>query len=70
MVGSTHKYCNALAVHIICQGSNSTDVLDVNRHTVFTVQELTDDLDTVENLRNKPKLLMLQKCRGMKDEQQ
>ena len=70
MVGASHKYCNALAVHIICQGSNSTDVLDVDRHKAFTLQELTDDLDPVENLRNKPKLLMLQKCRGKKDEQQ
>ena len=62
------QYWNALAVHIIFQGSNSTDVLDVNKHKAFTVQELADDLDKVQNLKNKPKILMVQKCRGEKDE--
>ena len=63
----THQYCNALAIHIICHGSNSTDVLDVNKQRAFTVQEFADDLDTVDNLKNKPKVLIVQKCRGEKD---
>ena len=68
MAEETHQYCNTLAVHIICHGSNSTDVLDVNKHKAFTVQELADDLDRVYTLKNKPKLLIVQKCRGKKDE--
>ena len=64
MAEETHQYCNALAVHIICHGSNSTDVLDVNKHKAFTLQNFADDLDKVENLENKSKLLMVQKCRG------
>ena len=60
----THQYCNALAVHIICHGWNSTDVLDVKKHKSFTMQELADDLDKVENLKNKPKHIFIQKCRG------
>ena len=66
MKEETHQNCNVLAIHIICHGFNSTDVLDVNKHKAFTVQELADDLDRVENLKNKPKILMLQKCRGEK----
>ena len=68
MAEETHADCNALAVHVICSGPNSTDVLDVNRHKAFTMQELADDLDTVENLKNKPKILMIQKCRGKDDQ--
>ena len=60
----THQYSNALAVHFICEGDNSADVLDVNKNKAFTLQEFTDDLDKVENLKNKPKLIMLQKCSG------
>ena len=66
MAEETHQYCNALAVHIICHGSNNTDVLDVNKQKAFTVQEFTDDVDRVKNLKNKPKLIMIQKCRGNK----
>ena len=66
MAEETHEYCNTLAVHIICHGSNSTDVLDVNKQKAFIVQELIDDQDIVENLKNKPKLLMVHKCRGEK----
>ena len=66
MEEETHQNCNVLAVHIICSGSNSTDVLDVDKNKAFMVRELADDLDRVENLKNKPKILMLQKCRGEK----
>ena len=63
----TNQNCNVLAVHIICHGSNSTDVLDVDKEKAFTMLELADDLERVDNLKNKPKILMLQKCRGEKD---
>ena len=67
MEEDSHQNCNVLAVHIICSGSNCTDVLHVYKDKAFTMQELADDLDRVGNLKNKPKLLMLLTCRGKKD---
>ena len=64
MAEDTHKESNCFALTIICHGNDKGHLLDKNKalawHTELFVRELSD----VDILVGKPKIMVIQSCRG------
>ena len=59
-----HSDSNCFVLTMICHGNEKGHLLDVNRARGWVVEDLVRDLSIVDTLRGKPKLLVLQACRG------
>ena len=49
---------------IICHGNNRGQLKDVDKRKAWDIEELIGDLSKVETLVGKPKIMILQCCRG------
>ena len=49
---------------IICHGNNRGQLKDVDKRKAWDIEELMGDLSKVETLVGKPKIMILQCCRG------
>ena len=59
-----HKSSNCFVMVIICHGNNKGQLKDVNKRKAWDIEELIADLSKVETLVGKPKIMILQCCRG------
>ena len=59
-----HKNSNSFVMVIICHGNNRGQLKDVNKRKAWDIEELIGDLSKVETLVGKPKIMILQCCRG------
>ena len=50
----------------ICHGDKQGHLLDKNKIKAWDVEEFVGDLNAVETLTCKPKIIMIQDCRGSK----
>ncbi len=65
---ATHDNCNSLLVTLICHGDHQGHLYDCNGVQCWLIEDFVRDLNVVKNLRGKPKILVLQCCRGSKCE--
>ena len=66
MDNKTHEDSNTLLLTIICHGNKHGHLLDKNRSKAWDTEEFVGDLSEVETLLGKPKILVIQACRGCK----
>ena len=62
----THIDCNSFLLTIICHGNDKGHLLDMNKKRAWITEDIVGDLSEVETLQEKPKLLVVQACRGSK----
>ena len=56
---SAHAYCNVLCVSVIARAEHDGWILDVNGRRAWNLRGFVQELDSVEELRGRPKLLLL-----------
>ena len=61
-----HKESNCLVVTILCHGNEHGNLLDKNKAVAWKVELFVQDLSLVTTLVGKPKILVIQSCRGSK----
>ena len=66
MTEDTHKDSNCFALTVICHGNDKGHLLDRNKKRAWITEDIVGDLSEVDNLRGKPKLFVVQACRGSK----
>ena len=66
MDNKTHEDSNTFLLTIICHGNKHGHLLDKNRSKAWDTEEFVGDLSEVETLLGKPKILVVQACRGCK----
>ena len=66
MTEDTHKDSNCFALTVICHGNDRGHLLDRNKKRAWITEDIVGDLSEVDNLRGKPKLFVVQACRGRK----
>ena len=59
-----HVYSNCFALTIICHGNDKGHLLDKNKHLAWVTELFVADLSDVETLVGKPKIIVIQVCRG------
>ncbi len=62
----THSDSNMFALLAICHGDAKDDLMDKNGQPTWNTNKLASQLSSVESLSGKPKLLIIQACRGSK----
>ena len=66
MTEDTHKDSNCFALTIICHGNDKGHLLDKNKGLAWHTELFVGELDDVETLLGKPKIMVIQSCRGYK----
>ena len=66
MAEDTHKDSNCLALTIICHGNDKGQLMDRDRKKAWDTELFVADLSDVETLMGKPKIMVIQSCRGCK----
>ena len=66
MDNKTHEDSNTFVLTIICHGNKHGYLLDKNRSKAWDTEDFVGDLSEVETLLGKPKILIIQACRGRK----
>ena len=66
MKEENHRESNSLIVTVICHGNEHGDLLDKNKTLAWNVELFVQDLNLVSTLVGKPKILVIQSCRGSK----
>ena len=64
MDNKTHEDSNTFLLTIICHGNKHGHLLDKNRNKAWDTEDFVGDLSEVETLLGKPKILIIQACRG------
>ena len=62
-----HEYCNSYLMTILCHGNKQGHLLDKNKSKVWDTEDFVGDLCEVETLTSKPKIILIQACRGSKN---
>ena len=62
----THVESNCVAITVICHGDELGYLLDKNKKRSWKIEDFVGDLSLVETLLGKPKILVVQACRGSK----
>ena len=60
----THVDCNCFALTAICHGNSQGHLKDKNRNKAWDIEMLVGYLSDVETLKGKPKIIVIQSCRG------
>ena len=60
----THVNSNCFLLAIICHGNNKGHLLDKNRMKGWVLEDFITDLYVVQTLVGKPKILVVNSCRG------
>ena len=61
-----HVDSNCFTLTIICRGNEKGHLLDKNRNLAWMTELFVADLSDVETLVGKPKIIVIQACRGCK----
>ena len=64
MAEETHKDSNCVMITIICHGNKRGELLDKNLERAWGLEDFVSDLSAVPSLLNRPKLILVQACRG------
>ena len=64
MAEDTHKDSNCVMITIICHGNRKGELLDKNMDRGWGLEDFLSDLSGVPGLLNKPKIMLVQACRG------
>ena len=62
-----HEDCNTFLMTILCHGDQQGHLLDKNKSKAWDTEEFVGDLNEVETLTCKPKIILIQACRGSKN---
>ena len=60
----THADSNCFLLVIICHGNNKGHLLDKNKMKGWILEDFITDLSVVQTLTGKPKILVVNSCRG------
>ena len=61
-----HEECNSFLMTVLCHGNEHGHLLDRNKNKAWDTEEFVGDLSEVETLTSKPKIILIQACRGSK----
>ena len=61
-----HRDSNAFAVAIFCHGNRRGDLFDVHEVKGWDTEMFLEELSEVETLKGKPKIFVINACRGSK----
>lgn len=61
----SHRNCNAFAFILICDGNDDGDLLDCKGDTFSSVNNITEEIDKIDELEKKPKFCLFQICSGL-----
>ena len=64
MAEDSHTDCNCFALTIICHGNDKGQLLDRDRKKAWDTELFIGELSDVETLAGKPKIMVIQSCRG------
>ena len=64
MMEENHVDSNSFALTIICHGNDKGHLFDKNRKKAWDTELFMADLSDVEALVGKPKIIVIQACRG------
>ena len=64
MAEDTHKDSNCFALTIICHGNDKGHLLDKNKALAWHTELFVGELSDVDTLVGKPKIMVIQSCRG------
>ena len=64
MAEDTHKDSNCFALTIICHGNDKGHLLDKNKALAWHTELFVGELSDVDTLVGKPKIMVIQRCRG------
>ena len=59
-----HEDCNSFLLAILCHGNKHGHLLDRSKSKAWDTEEFVGDLSEVEALTSKPKIMIIQACRG------
>ena len=59
-----HINCNTFLLAIICHGNKQGHLLDKHKSFGWNTEDFVGDLSVVESLLGKPKIVIIQSCRG------
>ena len=63
----THAGKNSFLLTVICHGNDKGHLLDKDKKRAWILEDFIKELSLVETLIGKPKILVLQACRGGKN---
>ena len=66
MSDKNHEDCNSFLMTILCHGDKHGHLLDKNKTKAWDTEEFVGDLSEVDTLTSKPKIILIQACRGNK----
>ena len=61
-----HRDSNCLVLTVICHGTEDEWLMDVNKTRAWHIEDLISRLSSVNTLQGKPKVIIIQACRGSK----
>ena len=64
MDDDNHKDSNCVVITIICHGNDKGHLLDVDKKLAWHTELFIGELSDVETLAGKPKIMIIQSCRG------
>ena len=64
MDSTTHKNSNTFALVIVSHGNEQGYVMDKNEVKSWRIEDFITDLSLVDSLMGKPKIVIVQACRG------
>ena len=59
-----HRDGNSLVVTVICHGNDKGQLLDMYHRKAWDTELFIGELSDVETLTGKPKIMIVQSCRG------
>ena len=60
----THQQSNCVMITIICHGNRRGELLDKDKERGWGLEDFVSDLSAVKSLLTKPKIILVQACRG------
>ena len=64
MDDDSHRERNCLVLTVICHGNDKGQLLDKDKRKAWDTELFLGELSDVETLTGKPKIMIIQSCRG------